>query len=120
MRSVDAALAAGHDALRRGGTLAVQDLVRGRASVSVPGWNAATLAERLAALDRAGFVDVDVRDRSDEAAERSAQLQAARTRLLARLRDDPALAPWAAEREALARALASGALRVAQIVARRP
>src|SRR5438876_8522617 len=80
----------------------------------------ATAAERMAALERLGFVEVALRDRTAEAPERSAQVVAARDRLLARLRRDPRCAQLVREREALAAALADGALRVVQLVARRP
>ena len=103
--------------LRRGGTIAVQDLVATRA-VSVPGWrftHDATVALRVA-----GFVDLEVRDRTSEIEERSSQVAAARARLHARLRDESRLEAVLAEREALADALATGALRVVQILARRP
>jgi SAM-dependent methyltransferase len=117
-----AALREAHRVLRRGGTIAIQDLVcRGAArAAAVPGWTAATAAERVAVLEQLGFVEVALSDRTAEAAERSAQVLAARDRLLARLRRDPSCAEIAREREALARALADGALRVVQIVARRP
>lgn len=108
--------------VRRGGTIALQDLVSadGGAAPTVPGWCFATRAARVAALGAAGFVDVEVRDRTDEAGERSAQVTAARARLLGRLREDATLASRAVERDALAAALATGALRVVQLLARRP
>ena len=102
--------------------MAIQDLVRPDAAraADIPGWMPATAAERVAALERLGFVEVALRDRTAEAPERSAQVLAARDRLLARLRRDPRCAQLVREREALAAALAGGALRVVQIVARRP
>jgi len=117
-----AALREAHRVLRRGGTLAIQDLVCPDAvrAAAIPGWTPATAAERMAALERFGFVEVALRDRTAEAPERSAQVVAARDRLLARLRRDPRCAQLVREREALAAALADGALRVVQIVARRP
>jgi SAM-dependent methyltransferase len=116
-----AALRDAYRVVRRGGTLAVQDLVRtGRPCAPIPGWSPATADERLDALARAGFVDVELRDRTGDAGERSAQLIAAREQLLRRLRADPELASCGAEREALVSALAAGALGVVQIVARRP
>jgi SAM-dependent methyltransferase len=118
----DLALREAHRTLRRGGTLAIQDLVLGGAAVtaSVPGWRPASTEERLAALRRAGFADLEVRDRTAEAAERAAQVSAAREQLLRRLRAEPALATFAAEREGLAGLLAAGALHVVQVLARRP
>jgi len=117
-----AALREAHRVLRRGGTVAIQDLVRPDAdrAADIPGWMPATAAERVAALERLGFVEVALRDRTAEASERSAQVLAARDRLLARLRRDARCAQLVREREALAAALADGALRVVQIVARRP
>jgi SAM-dependent methyltransferase len=103
--------------LRRGGTIAVQDLVATRA-VSVPGWRFA--GDATVALRAAGFVDLEVRDRTPEIEERSSQVVAARARLHARMRGESRLEAVLAEREALADALATGALRVVQILARRP
>ncbi len=117
-----AALREAHRVLRRGGTVAIQDLVCPDAvrTAAIPGWTPATAAERMAALERFGFVEVALRDRTAEAPERSAQVVAARDRLLARLRRDPRCAQLVREREALAAALADGTLRVVQLVARRP
>lgn len=103
--------------LRRGGTIAVQDLI-GVRPVSVPGWRFSH--DATVALRAAGFVDLEVRDRTPDSEERSSQVTAARARLHARLRGEPRLETVLAEREALAGALAAGALRVVQILARRP
>jgi|SRR5581483_4956654 len=118
----DRALAEAYGTLRRGGTLAVQDLVVDRvaSACAVPGFHFATVEDRIAALRRIGFVDVEVRDRSGDAVERSAQVLAARDALHRRLYADPTLHSLLAEREALAPAIADGALRVIQILARRP
>ena len=105
--------------LRHRGLLAIQDLVLRdeRARVDVPGWSFATAEARVAALRHLPFVDVEIHDRSAEAHERSAAVLAARERLLALLtRSDARLA---AERIAIAAALASGTLRVVQLHARR-
>jgi SAM-dependent methyltransferase len=114
------ALAEACRVLRRGGLLAVQDLVRGEREVHVPGWRFATVDARLEALRRTGFVDVAVHDRTSEAAERSPQVLAARARLQRVLAADPVLAPVAGERAALGEAIAGGTLRVVQLLARRP
>jgi SAM-dependent methyltransferase len=116
------ALAEAFRTLRRGGTLAMQELVAGEraAPITIPGWRLVPAAERAAALDRAGFVDLEVRDRTAEAAERSAQTLAARAQLARRLAGEPALRPLLAEREAIGAALRAGTLRVVQMLARRP
>ena len=117
-----AALAEAHRVLRPGGYLAVQDLVlpeRGR-EVAVHGWRFARAAERVTGIETAGFVEIQHREVTAEATERSARVLAAREHLLRRLRADPLLAALAAEREALATALAGGRLRVVQLLARRP
>ena len=117
----DATLAEAFRVVRRGGTLAVQELVRGDGERAiVPGWHVASTAERRAALARAGFVDVELRDRTSESAERSAQVVAARAQLARSMGADPDLAAVAAERDAFRTALESGALRVVQLLARRP
>ncbi len=118
------ALAEAHRTLRPGGTLAVQELVRGDQPPRVPGWRIAALTDRVTTLRAVGFVEIVVRDRSAEAAERSPRLLAARAQLHARLRTEAArdagLTRLLAEREALERGIARGGLRVVQIVARRP
>jgi SAM-dependent methyltransferase len=117
-----AALAESHRVVRRGGTLAVQDLVvagDGEATL-VPGWDFACAAERIDALRAAGFVDIEVRERTAEAAERAVQVLAAREGLERSLRAaGPDLARVGREREALGRLLAAGRLRVVQLLARR-
>ncbi len=113
----EASLAEAVRVLRRGGTIAVQELVAAR-DVAVPGWRFAH--DAAAALRQAGLVDLEVRDGTLEVEERSSQVVAARARLLARLRGESRLAGVLAEREALAHGLAVGALRVVQILARRP
>ena len=121
LRDPQAGLGEAYRVLRRGGTLAIQDLVRAAAAPPrLSGQVFATVAERMAALERLGFVEAALSDRTGEAAERSAQVLAARERLLARLRREAGCADLARERETLATALADGALRVVQIVARRP
>jgi len=113
-------LAAACRAVRPGGMLAVQELVVGEGAPSVAGLRFLSERDLLTAVDAAGFVERQVRDRSAEAAERAARITAARAQLLARLRTDRALATVAATREALAAALGSSALRVLQVLARRP
>jgi len=115
----DHALAEAARVLRHGGMLAIQDLVLAdaRADVPIDGWQFATAAARAGAVSRLPFVDVQVHDRTAEAHERSAPVLAARERLLAVLaRTAPRLA---AERAAIAAALAAGALRVVHLLARR-
>ncbi len=116
-----AALAEARRALRPGGTLAVQDLVRaeGAGQVAVPGWRFASLDTRLAEIAAAGFVDVEVRDVSAQASERQARVSAART-LFAERAAAAGLGALVAARAALAAARAAGNLRVVQILARRP
>ena len=115
------ALAEAFRAVRRGGTLAMQELVAADgAAPAIPGWRVVTRDERAAAVARAGFVDLEIRDRTVEAGERSAQIVAARGQLARRLAADPGLAFLRAERDALAHALATSGVRVVQILARRP
>jgi SAM-dependent methyltransferase len=119
--AADAVLAEAFQALRRGGTLAVQDLVvERRGPTFPPGFDPATTDERVAQIERAGFVELEVRDRSSEAGETSAQALALRGRLLRRLRDEPALGALVAVRDTLAARIADGTLRVVQLLARRP
>jgi len=121
MAAPEEALGEAFRALRRGGMIAVQELVApGRTSVEIAGWRRSPLNVWLAALERAGFVEVVARDRTAEALETSAQVLAARARLLGELQRVPALASLARERERLAEALAARTLTVAQIAARRP
>src|SRR3989442_31569 len=82
------ALGEAHRVLRRGGTVAIQDLVGtdGARAADIPGWTPTPAAERVAALERLGFVEIALRDRTGEAPERSAQILAARDRLPARPR----------------------------------
>jgi hypothetical protein len=117
LAQVDRALAEAARVVRRGGTIAVQDLIATR-TVSVPGWR--FVHDTAVALRAVGFVDLEVRDRTLDMEERSSQVTAARARLHARLRDESGLGSVLAEREALANGLATGALRVVQILARRP
>jgi SAM-dependent methyltransferase len=122
VQDADGALAEAYRVVRRGGTLAVQDIVRDQVGTppAVPGWRFCRLEERLATLARAGFVDLEARDHTADAAERSARVVAAREQLLRQLRTDETLASLAAERESLARALGGGPLRLVQLLARRP
>src|SRR5206468_1942416 len=103
-----------------GGSLAVQDLFGAEPASPIPGWRFTDPEVYVETIAAAGFIDIDVRDRTAEAAERAPRTIAARELLHARLRSAPRLAELAAEREALGRALADGALRVVQLVARRP
>jgi SAM-dependent methyltransferase len=119
-----AVLAQAYRVLRPGGHLAVQELVPGDgASPVVAGTSFAAAGRWARVLAAAGFVDVVVRDVSDAAQESAALPVSARERLartLAAVRDDPALAAVAARRAALSAAVASRALRLAQILGRRP
>jgi SAM-dependent methyltransferase len=117
-----AVIAETHRAVRPGGTLAIQELVRHERSraLQLPGWEAIDLPSLVGMVTAAGFVDLETRDVSADAAERSARVLAARDRLLASAAADPHLAPLVAERRALASALSAGDLRVVQVLARRP
>jgi SAM-dependent methyltransferase len=117
----DAALVEAFRVVRRGGTFAMQEIVTGdRGAVAIPRWHVVSGRDRSDALARAGFVDVEMRDRTADAAERSAQVLAARAQLGRRIATDATLASIAAERDALEAALASGAARVVQLLAHRP
>jgi len=115
-----AALAEAHRVVRPGGWLAIQDLFAAGRALEIAGWRFARPAVYRDAVAAAGFVDLELRDRTAEAAERAPRVVAARNVLLAKLRSDPRLARHAVEREALAAALAGGSLSVVQLVARRP
>jgi SAM-dependent methyltransferase len=109
--------------IRPGGFVALQDLARsdGGNPPELPGWRFATAAARRDALARAGFADVVVRP-VDDAREHSARVSAARAQLqhLLAASGEQRLATVAAERAALATALADGRLQVVQLFARRP
>ncbi|MFN8543895.1 MAG: methyltransferase domain-containing protein [Candidatus Binatia bacterium] len=109
--------------LRPGGFLAVQDL-SAVAGAAVADLHVVDPAARAALLGEAGFVEIETRDVTADAIEQAPAVLAARARLLATLRRqatvDPAALAWAETREAVGRALATGALRVTQLVARRP
>jgi ubiquinone/menaquinone biosynthesis C-methylase UbiE len=117
-----AALGEAHRVLRPGGYLAVQELALPARDGDVPvhGWRFGSATERVDQIEAAGFVDIQHRDVTAEATERSPRVLAAREHLLRRLRADPLLAAVAAEREALATAVTGGRLRVVQLLARRP
>jgi len=115
----EGALAEAARVLRHGGMLAIQDLVLADAesAPTIAGWQFATTAERMASLDRLGFADTQVHDRTSEASERSATVIAARERLLEVL--GTAAPRLAEERMAITAALAAGKLRVVHLLARR-
>jgi ubiquinone/menaquinone biosynthesis C-methylase UbiE len=119
----DAVIADVFRVIRPGGFIALQDVTRrdGANPPELPGWHFATGAVRRDALARTGFADVVIRP-VDDAREHSARVSAARVRLhqeLAASGERP-LAALAAERAALAGALADGRLQVMQLFARRP
>jgi SAM-dependent methyltransferase len=109
--------------IRPGGFVALQDVARcdGANPPELPDWRFATGAARRDALARVGFADVVVRP-VDDAREHSARVSAARVRLqqLLAASGEERLATLAAERAALAAALADGRLQVVQLFARRP
>jgi ubiquinone/menaquinone biosynthesis C-methylase UbiE len=117
------ALGEAYRVLRRGGMLALQDLVTSDASqtdLGIPGWRFASAAVRREALRRAGFVNLELRDRTAEAGQRSARVIAARERLGRALAEaGPELEAVALARESLAHAI-GGKLRVVQILGARP
>ena len=116
-----AALAEAHRVVRPGGGIAIQDLFgTRRAAVEIGSWRFARPALYREAVAAAGFVDIEVRDRTADAPERAPRVVAARSVLQAKLRSDPHLTTLAVERDALAAALAGGQLAVVQLVARRP
>ena len=106
----DAVLAEAFRVVRPGGHLAVQQLVG-------PERGEGVCAEAIAA---AGFVEVDVRDVTADAGERSPRVAAAREHLLERASAHPELAATVRERRAVADAIGAGHLRVIQLFARRP
>jgi SAM-dependent methyltransferase len=115
----DRLLAEAHRVVRPGGYLATQELV---ATAGEP--VRSTSANRWhALLTAAGFVDVSVRDVSAEAVETAPRLLAARQQLAvaARQGDNPkGTDQWLRERSRVATALADHAVRVVQMIARRP
>jgi SAM-dependent methyltransferase len=118
-----AALAEALRALRPGGTLAIQELVpAGGATLSIAGRRLLGADAWVAAARAAGFADVEVRDRSADARERSARLLAARVHLEERLAGgtDGPVARLVSARAELAGALAAGRVGVVQLVAMRP
>jgi SAM-dependent methyltransferase len=123
VQDADAVIADVFRVIRPGGFVALQDVARcdGANPPELPGWRFATGATRRDALSRAGFADVVVRP-VDDAREHSARVSAARDQLqqLLAASGEQRLATLAAERAALAAALADGRLQVMQIFARRP
>lgn len=115
------ALVSAHDAVRPGGTLAIQEVVRRRGDApAIAGWRFRTVDDVVAAIGTSGFVEIEVRDVSGDAGEPSARVLAARDQLARRAAEDPDLASVVAERAALATGLADGRLGVVQLTARRP
>jgi len=116
---VSAACAEAHRVLRPGGYLAVQELVARAGAPAIPGWHFADAAARTAALRAAGFIEIVVRELGHDVGERAPRVLHAREPLLGRLERSPVLRALAAERIALAAALAAGTLAVVQIDAQR-
>ncbi len=117
-------LAEAFRAVRPGGTLAVQDLLHDpeREAPTPAAGRPATLASRVHDLETTGFVDIEISDRTDEATEHLPRVIAARAQLRLRLlaSGDAGLLAIVRERDEIDRALAADALRVVQILARRP
>src|SRR5207244_721205 len=93
---------------------------RSGCAVEVGSWRCARPGLYRGAGAAAGFVEIEVRDRTAGAPGRAPRVVAARSVLQAKLRSDPRLTTLAVERDALAAALAGGQLAVVQLVARRP
>jgi SAM-dependent methyltransferase len=110
-------LSEAHRVLRPGGHLGVQELVRRRDDEGLAGRGFVPAGQRAGELAQAGFVEIIRRDVHPARYVEPTQGRVAWAHLARRL--GPADA-FVADREALERALASGALGIIQLTARRP
>lgn len=115
-------LAEARRVVRPGGHLAVQELVPRGTVVEIEGRWLRSAEEWRALIGEAGFVDLTLRDVSEEAEQIPPRLQAAREQLLARsaVSGPACVRAWARRLERTVAARAAGRLGVVQLFGRRP